>query len=182
MQTETVPPLVKKSRKPAVKKQKVMEPEEPVAATNATKEKKPPTEKQLAARERARVAREVKKEAEQTERLKELYRQSAVQKAVEEKEAAKEVKKRESADKRRAAKKVIVKSAGTVDIPGEQDVGMAEEYAALDNPRPQSNRKKPVAFGYEDSGITPLPDLSNGVDFMMKPTVGQRPQTLKRMR
>jgi len=200
METEIVH-VQKKPRKNAKVKETVETPRMDDPAP--VKEKKPPTEKQIAARERMKVQRdEKKKEAEQA-RLKELYAQSEAKKVADAEAAAKEKeeaekefqkaeKKRLAAEKRRAtvaAKKAVIDNTSTVSMPqptvkddpfSKAGAGIDERYTSVADPGPVK-RTKPNPWGYESTGIRPVA-ANEPVTMMRKPNVGGRPQFNTRIR
>ena len=117
---ELVPETYEVAKPPPKKRQKKATAKEVAAEIEtvlAVPEKKAPTEKQLAARERARLKREEKRAAEDQARLVALYAQSEAVKAAEAKAAAAAAKKALAAQKRKEAKEAkipVLKTTSTV--------------------------------------------------------------------
>ena len=155
MQSETV--IVKKrAKKVKVEKTPKETLEAQATMTEMAPVKKPPTEKQLAARERQRVKREEKKQEVANERLRELYAQSAAIKAEEEKAAAEVAKKEAAAAKRReaAAKRKADAFVATALVVPELEPKPVVDFTRQSSPPPLKKKKTP--FGFESTGITPI--------------------------
>ena len=152
VKVKTKQPRKKKEVEPEVALAKSLEPDIKIV--------KPPTEKQLAARARQKEARELKKKAEQDEKLKELYAIAEAQKALEEKERLSDEKKAAAALKRkevREAKKLLVDEPAMkkkkIDVV--KSTSTVNETDALEQPMPKARKGKSTPFGYDATGIAP---------------------------